>query len=36
MIRKGKEGELSELEVVWSNILYQTPGLGKEKCKVIT
>lgn len=26
---------MSQMEVIWRNILYQMPGIGKDKCKVI-
>lgn len=26
---------MSQMEVIWRNILFQMPGIGKDKCKVI-
>lgn len=26
---------MSQMEVIWRNILFQTPGIGKDKCKII-
>ena len=26
---------MTEMEIIWKNILFQTPGLGKDKCKAI-
>ena len=32
IVRKGHEEDMSEVEVLWKNIIFQTPGVGREKC----
>jgi hypothetical protein len=36
MIRKGNEGKLTASEATWSNMIFQVPGIGKDRVKAIS